>query len=192
MLCFRILRFVIKVIVVLRWRVRCCVRVLDRNVDGLRLGVVLRRVDWNVVVVRRKVRVGSRWRESGSIVRLLVWGNCVIVFVIGWVWWRIVRGSWWWDVRLKFFGIVCIEGELFWMSCGFGFFVFIKFVGSDGIGRRVVVIISKLVFVFSLDILFMSIISLVVERMRKFDEGFVYWGLVVDIVVDFGGVLMVV
>lgn len=58
--CFRTLRSVIKVTVVLRWRVRCRVRAPDRNVDGLRLGVVLRRVDWNVVVARRKVRVGSR------------------------------------------------------------------------------------------------------------------------------------
>lgn len=58
--CFGTLRPVIKVTLVLRWRVRCSIRAPDRDVDGLRLSVVLRRVDGDVVVARRKVRVGSR------------------------------------------------------------------------------------------------------------------------------------
>lgn len=62
--------------VVLRRRVRCSVRAPDRDVDGLRLGVILRRVDGDVMVARRKVRVGSRGRESGSTVWLLVRGDC--------------------------------------------------------------------------------------------------------------------
>lgn len=58
--CFRTLRPMIKGTLVLRWRVRCSIRAPYGDVDGLRLGVVLGRVDGDIVVARRKVRVGSR------------------------------------------------------------------------------------------------------------------------------------